>query len=187
MSKIDEIPIPHLWSVTLYPSRVFFCLFVCHRRNIHSCYFLQLSSETWRPWVKQSDQSKTKTQTKRLKERYSPLLPAPPPPKWKNIACCGNAIFLQTRKNDTPPPLKTKNYPPKKKVQSSPESSPAFPSGLRWLLRLKSSKYWPTLEMRGQMNGTAIPWRTVSFTEHRYPEGWKTAYRRAGWYCNAAH
>ena len=38
----------------------------------------------------------------RLKERYSPLLP-PPPPKWKNIARWGNAIFLQTRKNNTPP------------------------------------------------------------------------------------
>ena len=27
VSKIDEVPIPHLWSVTLYPSRVFFFLF----------------------------------------------------------------------------------------------------------------------------------------------------------------
>ena len=56
----------------------------------------------------------------RLKERYSPLLPLPPS-KWKNIACWGNAIFLQTRKNNTPPPpSKTKNCPPKTKtVQSS--------------------------------------------------------------------
>ena len=79
----------------------------------------------------------------RLKERYSPLLPLT---KWQNIARWGNAIFLQNRKNNTPP-----------------------------------SKYLPTLDMRGQMNGTAILWRTASFTRYRYPEGWKTAYRAQGW------
>ena len=88
--------IGHAVSIT----RVFFfCLFVCHRRNIHSCYFLQLSSETWWPWVKQSDQSKTKTQTKRKVQSFAP----PPPTKWQNIARWGNAIFLQNRKNNTPP------------------------------------------------------------------------------------
>ena len=28
-----------------------------------------------------------------------------------------------------------------------------------FIYSLKSSKYWPTLDRRGQMNGTAIPWR----------------------------
>ena len=43
-----------------YKKQVMFLLL----RNIHSCYFLQLSSETWRLWVKQRDQSKPPTQTK---------------------------------------------------------------------------------------------------------------------------
>ena len=99
VSKIDEIPIPHLWSSRCIHHACFFvCLFVCHRHNIHSCYFLQLSNETWWPWVKQSDQSKTKTQTKRKVQSFAP----PPPTKWQNIARWGNAIFLQNRKNNTP-------------------------------------------------------------------------------------
>ena len=115
-------------------------------RNIHSCYFLQLSSETWRPWVKQSDQSKPpprlkmtdveQTQQSKVYIMLPPFLR--PPPKWKNIACwrkVENAIILQTRKNNTATPPVKKVTPPKKSpvrsspVQSSPESSPAFPCG----------------------------------------------------------
>ena len=44
---------------------------------------------------------------------------------------------------------------------------------------LKSSKYWPTLDRRGQMNGTAIPWRIFFYRiplgrrmKNRIPQGW---------------
>ena len=73
-----------------YKKQVMFLLL----RNIHSCYFLQLSSETWRPWVKQSDQSKPPTQTKKEQTKqnqqttekskvYIILAPFPPPQKEK--------------------------------------------------------------------------------------------------------
>ena len=113
-----------------YKKQVMFLLL----RNIHSCYFLQLSSETWRLWVKQRDQSKPPTQTKNDGHKKQnqqtteeskvyiilPPFPPPPTPQWKNMACwrkVENAIFLQTRKNNTtlpPPPPPKKNYPPKK-------------------------------------------------------------------------
>ena len=88
-------------------------------RNIHSCYFLQLSRETWRPWVKQSDQSKPLTQTKnqqttKKSKVYIIRPPFPPPQMKKNIACwrkVENAIFLQSRKNNTTPPPKKKITP----------------------------------------------------------------------------
>ena len=114
-----------------YKKQVMFLLL----RNIHSCYFLQLSSETWRLWVKQRDQSKPPTQTKNDGHKkqnqqtteeskvyiiLSPFHPPPPTPQWKNMACwrkVENEVFLQTRKNNTtlpPPPPPKKNYPPKK-------------------------------------------------------------------------
>ena len=44
---------------------------------------------------------------------------------------------------------------------------------------LKTSKYWPTLDRRGQMNGTVIPWRTFFYriplarrTKNRIPQCW---------------
>ena len=46
-------------------------------------------------------------------------------------------------------------------------------------LSLKSSKYWPTLDRRGQMNSTAIPWRIFFYRiplarrmKNRTPQGW---------------
>ena len=46
-------------------------------------------------------------------------------------------------------------------------------------LSLKSSKYWPTLDRRGQMNSTAIPWRIFFYRiplarrmRNRIPQGW---------------
>ena len=43
-------------------------------------------------------------------------------------------------------------------------------------LRLKSSKYWPTLDRRGQMNSTAIPSRIFFLParrmKNRIPHGW---------------
>ena len=46
-------------------------------------------------------------------------------------------------------------------------------------LSLKSSKYWPTLDRRGQMNSTAIPWRIFFYRiplarrmKNRIPQGW---------------
>ena len=46
-------------------------------------------------------------------------------------------------------------------------------------LSLKSSKYWPTLDRRGQMNSTAIPWRIFFYRiplarrmKNRTPRGW---------------
>ena len=46
-------------------------------------------------------------------------------------------------------------------------------------LSLKSSKYWPTLDRRGQMNSTAIPWRIFFYRiplarrmKNRIPHGW---------------
>ena len=135
-----------------YKKQVLFLLL----RNIHSCYFLQLSSEAWRLWVKQSDQSKTKTQTKR---KVNCFRPPPPPLNEKNIACwrkVENAIFLQTRKNNITLPLPPqKNYPREKKesspvqilVHSSPQSSPGFlfslpatsPPPLPWTRPISSS------------------------------------------------
>ena len=99
------------------------------RRNIHSCHFFQLSSETWRPWVKQSDQFKTKRQTKRKVKSILNTTLLPPPPKWKNLVCRGkveNAIFfLQTRKNNTTAPTSPKKWtPPPPKKKSSPVQSP---------------------------------------------------------------
>ena len=111
--------------------------------NIHFCYFLQLSSETWRPWVKQSDQSKPPTETKNdrhktnqqktKKSKVYTILPPSPPPN-KIIACWGkaqNAIFLQTRKNNTNPTLPQKKLPPQKK--SSPVQSLARSQTLHFL------------------------------------------------------
>ena len=51
---------------------------------------------------------------------------------------------------------------------------------------LRCILYWPVLDRWVQMNGTAIPWKR-SFTEHRHPKGWKTAYLRARWYRKTAH
>ena len=114
------------------------------RRNIHSCHFFQLSSETWRPWVKQSDQFKTKRQTKRKVKSILNTTLLPPPPKWKNLVCRGkveNAIFfLQTRKNNTTAPTSPKKWtpPPKKKspaqsrVQSRFSNWPTWRAGLYW-------------------------------------------------------
>ena len=46
-------------------------------------------------------------------------------------------------------------------------------------LSLRSSKYWPTLDRRGQMNSTAIPWRIFFYRiplarrmKNRIPHGW---------------
>ena len=46
-------------------------------------------------------------------------------------------------------------------------------------LSLKSSKHWPTLDRRGQMNSTAIPWRIFFYRiplarrmKNRIPHGW---------------
>ena len=46
-------------------------------------------------------------------------------------------------------------------------------------LSLKSSKYWPTSDRRGQMNGTTIPWRIFFYRiplarrmKNRIPQGW---------------
>ena len=46
-------------------------------------------------------------------------------------------------------------------------------------LSLKSSKYWPTLDRRGQMNSTAIPWRIFFYRiplarrmRNRIAQGW---------------
>ena len=62
-------------------------------RNIHSCYFPQLSRETWRPWVKQSDQSKPLTQTKNQqttkKSKVYIILPPFPPPSEKKYSLLG--------------------------------------------------------------------------------------------------
>ena len=45
VSKIDEVPIPHLWSVTLYPSRVFFFFFLS-QACIHQP-LVSLPEKTW--------------------------------------------------------------------------------------------------------------------------------------------
>ena len=114
-----------------YKKQVMFFLL----RNIHSCYFLQLSSETWRLWVKPRDQSKPPTQTKNdghkkqnqqttEESKVYIILPPfhpPPTPQWKNMACwrtVENAIFLQTRKNNTTLPPPPKKITLLKKVQS---------------------------------------------------------------------
>ena len=125
-----------------------------HRGNIHSCgYFFQLSSETWRPWVKQSDQCNKQRQT-------NDTTPLPPRPKWKIIACWGeveNAIFLQTRKNSTtapnPPPPKitspkrspVQSSPVQSLVQSSPESSPVQSSPVQSRVQSRFSNWQSTL------------------------------------------
>ena len=59
-------------------------------------------------------------------------------------------------------------------------------------LSLRSSKYWPTLDRRGQMNSTAIPWRIFFYRiplarrmKNRTPRGWMIPqhrnYRNTAW------
>ena len=48
VSKIDEVPIPHLWSVTLYPSRVFFFFFFYLKHVYTSTQpLVSLPEKTW--------------------------------------------------------------------------------------------------------------------------------------------
>ena len=122
VSKIDEVPIPHFWSVTLYPSP-----FACIHQH-------STSSQPSRENVRRS-------RIKRYNDRKARLL-------------------------DVAPISRSKSNCPKLCIH--------------WLLSLKSSKYWPRLDMRGQMNGTAIPWRTAFFyrislprrMKNCIPQGW---------------
>ena len=113
-----------------YKKQVMFFLL----RNIHSCYFLQLSSETWRLWVKQRDQCKPPTQTKNDGHKKQnqqtteeskvyiilpPFHPPPPPPNekiWPVGERLKTRFFYRLGKiiQTSPPPPKKKNYPPKK-------------------------------------------------------------------------
>ena len=48
VSKIDEVPIPYLWSVTLYPSRVFFFFFFYLKHVYTSTQpLVSLPEKTW--------------------------------------------------------------------------------------------------------------------------------------------
>ena len=95
-------------------------------RNTHSCYFLQLSSETWRPWVKQSDQSKPPTQTKndrhktktkkqqRRVKSISDTTPSPPP-QMKKYSLLGKGWkrdFFYSLEKIIQPLLPPKKIPP---------------------------------------------------------------------------
>ena len=114
-----------------YKKQVMFLLL----RNIHSCYFLQLSSETWRLWVKQRDQSKPPTQTKNDGHKkqnqqtteeskvyiiLTPFHPPPPPPNekiWPVGERLKTRFFYRVGKIIHPPPKK-KKITLLKKVQS---------------------------------------------------------------------
>ena len=121
-----------------YKKQVMFLLL----RNIHSCYFLQLSSETWRresnratnlrppPRLKMTDIKQNQQTTEKSKVYI--ILPAfpslPPHPQGKNIACWERLktwFFYRLEKNNTPHHPQTKKLPPplKKPVQSSPVQS----------------------------------------------------------------
>ena len=54
-----------------YKKQVMFLLL----RNIHSCYLLHPSSETWRPWVTQSPSHWKRDLFKRLKQIIQPTTP----------------------------------------------------------------------------------------------------------------
>ena len=67
VSKIDEVPIPYLWSVTLYPSRVFFFFFFLSQACIH-----QHSTSS------QPSRENVRSRIKRYNDRKARSLDVPP-------------------------------------------------------------------------------------------------------------